>query len=227
MRHAVVLCDLDGVVLDYPTAEAQAFAGTAMRLGLHDVRATRRTYAEINAGLWQEFEQGAITPERLRVERWRRLLEQHGLDHDPAEVSVTYLELLARAPAVLPGAVAALRRLAAVVPVVAVTNGFSAVQHGRVAASGIGGLFTGLVVSDDVAAPKPDPAMFEAALALAGGPAAGDAVMVGDNHDADVVGASALGMDTVWIAPDDAPASPVATWRARSLRVAATILLDG
>lgn len=226
MRHAVVLCDLDGVVLDYPTAEAQAFAGTATRLGLHDVRATRRSYAEINAGLWREFERGTITPEALRVERWRRLLHLHGLDHDPEAVSTAYLERLGRSPAVLPGAVAALRRLAGTVPVVAVSNGFSAVQHGRVAASGIRDLFTGVVVSDDVAAPKPHPSMFRAALRLAGADEPHRAVMIGDNHAADIEGAHALGMDTVWIVDEDAPDSSVATWRARSLRVAVALLMD-
>lgn len=226
MDHLAVLCDLDGVVLDYPAAERQAFAGTATRLGLPDMGAVLPVYAAINADLWREFERGTVTAEELRVRRWARLLDHHGLGHDPAVVSADYLDRLGRAGPVLPGAVAALRRLAARVPVVAVTNGFSAVAHGRLAASGVRDLFSAVVVSDDVAAPKPDPAMFRAALDLLGtGVEPGRVVMVGDNHAADIVGAAAVGMDTVWIAPADAGPSPVATWQVDSLRRAADLLL--
>lgn len=225
MEHEVVLCDLDGVVLDYPAAESMAFAGTATRLGLHDLATVQPLYARINVACWQAYERGEVTAAQLRVRRWAELLAATGVDADPVAVSDDYLSRLGRAGPVFPGAVRALRRLAAVVPVVAVTNGFSDVVHGRLAASGIRDLFHGVVVADEVAAPKPAPEMFTTALALVAQEPAG-AVMIGDNHHADIEGAHDLAIDTVWIAPAGADRSPVATWQVDSMRAAADVLLS-
>jgi len=225
VEHAVVLCDLDGVVLDYPAAESMAFAGTATRLGLHDLAAVQPVYARINVACWQAYERGELTAEQLRVRRWAELLEATGVAADPADVSTDYLSRLGRAGPVFPGAVRALRRLAAVVPVIAVTNGFSDVVHGRLAASGTRDLFHGVVVADEVAAPKPAPEMFTTALALVGEDP-DRAVMIGDNHHADIEGAHDLAIDTMWVAPSDAERSPIATWQVDSMRAAADMLLS-
>ena len=178
-----VLCDLDGVLLDYHRAEQQAFAGVAMRLGLHDVDAARGVYAGINRDLWDAYERGEVSAEELRVRRWQEWLAAHDLEpREATRVSGTYLDLLTRSPAVMPGAVQALRTMARHVPVVAVTNGFAEVAHGRLTASGTRADLRGVVAADDVGAPKPAPAMFAAGLALLGDPAPGSVLMVGDNH---------------------------------------------
>lgn len=203
---AGVLCDLDGVLLDYHRAEQQAFAGVAMRLGLHDVDAARGVYAGINRDLWDAYERGDVTAEDLRVRRWQQWLTAHDLEPaQAARVSGTYLDLLTRSPAVMPGAVQALRTMARRVPVVAVTNGFAEVAQGRLTASGTLGDLRGVVAADDVGAPKPDPAMFTAGLALLGDPAPATVLMVGDNHHADIVGAASLGLQTAWVAPEGTP----------------------
>lgn len=226
MRYEAVLCDLDGVVLDYPAAEAMAFAGTATRLGLHDLATVHPLYARINVACWQAYERGELTAVDLRVRRWAELLAATGVEADPAAVSADYLSRLGRAGPVFPGAVRALRRLAAIVPVVAVTNGFSDVARGRLAASGTRDLFSGVVAADDVEAPKPQATMFSMALELASVPAE-RAVMIGDNHRADIEGAHALDIDTIWVAPAGAESSPIATWQVSSLRAAAACLLGG
>ena len=200
---AGVLCDLDGVLLDYHRAEQQAFAGVAMRLGLHDVDRARGVYVDINQALWTAYERGAVSADELRIRRWAQWLHAHDLDRDEAAgVSGVYLDLLTRSPAVMPGAVQALRAMTRRVPVVAVTNGFAEVAHGRLRASGILADLLGVVAADDVGAPKPDPAMFRAGLALLGDPDPATVVMIGDNHHADVVGAASVGLRTAWVAPE-------------------------
>lgn len=201
---AGVLLDLDGVLLDYHAAERQAFAGVAMRVGLYDIDAARTVYAEINSGLWREYERGEVGADELRVLRWERLLDHHGLDAGAArKVSADYLQLLGRSPAVMPGAVQALRHLTPRVPVVAVTNGFAEVAGGRLRAAGVAADLAGMVAADQVAAPKPDPAMFEAGLGLLGNPVPDAVLMVGDNHHADIVGARDVGLRTAWVAPGE------------------------
>lgn len=205
MDVAGVLCDLDGVLLDYHRAEQQAFAGVAMRMGLHDVDAARAIYADINRGLWEAYERAEVSADQLRVRRWEDWLHAHDLDPGAAtRVSENYLALLTRSPAVMPGAVQALRSMARRVPVVALTNGFAAVAAGRLRASGTLADLQGVVAADDVGAPKPDSAMFLAGLAAMALPA-DRVLMVGDNHHADIVGASQVGLRTAWVASDDDP----------------------
>jgi len=45
---------------------------------------------------------------------------------------------------------------------------------------------------------KPDPAIFHAALSHFGA-SPEQSVMIGDNYDADIAGAQAVGMNTIWI----------------------------
>jgi len=86
-----------------------------------------------------------------------------------------------------------LARLAARVPVFALTNGNACVQQ-----VGIGRYFRGAIDAAAAGAAKPDRQIFEKLLGLASVPA--EAVLhVGDDALADVHGARAVGMRTAWM----------------------------
>jgi putative hydrolase of the HAD superfamily len=79
-----------------------------------------------------------------------------------------------------------------------ITNGPSEIQRAKIVQFDLARWFTVLVVSEEFGVAKPDPAIFlHAANALASDPA--DCVMIGDNPDADIRGAQAAGMRSVWI----------------------------
>lgn len=78
-----------------------------------------------------------------------------------------------------------------------VTNGAPCLQREKLAGSGLAHWFDAVVVSGDLGAGKPDPRVFEHALALLGQPP--DPVMVGDTVERDVDGALAAGLDAIWI----------------------------
>jgi 2-haloalkanoic acid dehalogenase type II len=70
--------------------------------------------------------------------------------------------------------------------------------------AGLARLLDGVVASAVVGAAKPDPALFEAALKVAGcGPE--DALHVGDSFEKDVLGAGAAGIESVLVARDGNP----------------------
>lgn len=78
------------------------------------------------------------------------------------------------------------------------------------ARDGIDGFFDVWAVSEDVGAEKPDPAIFEHALAEAGVP--GDrCAMVGDRLDNDIVAAKRHGMRGIWLLRGEAPDEPDAS----------------
>ena len=65
------------------------------------------------------------------------------------------------------------------------------------------GLDTGtitVVLSEQVGARKPDPRIFHEALRRLGNPDPSTVLMIGDDPDADILGAPALGMVTAWVA---------------------------
>jgi putative hydrolase of the HAD superfamily len=98
-----------------------------------------------------------------------------------------------------PGAIAALERLSAAVPVVLVTDGDPRIQLGKVAALGLDRVVAHVVVSDTLggrAFRKPHPAPFLQALALLDLPAS-DVVHVGDRPGKDVAGAHGVGIRVV------------------------------
>jgi putative hydrolase of the HAD superfamily len=81
--------------------------------------------------------------------------------------------------------------------------------------AGITELVDGVVTSAEVGAPKPDPRVFERALAIAGvGPS--DALHVGDKVDNDVEGAAAAGVRAVLLQREGEP--PPGVEAIRSLR---------
>lgn len=90
--------------------------------------------------------------------------------------------------------------------------------------AGLGSLLDGVVSSASVGAGKPSPALFEAALGLAGVPAE-LALHVGDSPEKDVAGASAAGIRAVLIDRGGEHAGPAgAVTRVRSLSDLALVI---
>jgi putative hydrolase of the HAD superfamily len=115
------------------------------------------------------------------------------------------------------------------VPVAIVTNGPEDMQRAVLQATGLGAYAAVIVVSGaaEVAVRKPHPKVFW--LACTGlGVAPSDALMVGDDLEADIRGAHRFGLTTCWIAregtaPQDAPAGTVV---ASSLSAAAHVVRE-
>ncbi|BCJ44683.1 hypothetical protein GCM10010168_14960 [Actinoplanes ianthinogenes] len=81
---------------------------------------------------------------------------------------------------------------------VIVTNGRVGQQTKKIHTCGLDRHVDGWVISEGVGCKKPDPEIFHAAAATAGVPLSA-AWMIGDSAHADVGGAHALGLPTVWI----------------------------
>ncbi|CAA9473283.1 MAG: hypothetical protein AVDCRST_MAG69-246 [uncultured Solirubrobacteraceae bacterium] len=106
-----------------------------------------------------------------------------------------------------PDALATLRSLRERALRIIVLSNWDFSLHEMLANTGIDVLVDGAVSSAEHGTAKPDPAIFEYALALAGVPAT-RAWHVGDSPEADVVGAQAAGVTPIYVARDDSPAPP-------------------
>ncbi|MBO3738818.1 HAD family hydrolase [Actinoplanes flavus] len=81
---------------------------------------------------------------------------------------------------------------------VIVTNGRTAQQTAKIRNTGLDRLVDGWVVSEAAGHKKPAPQIFHAAAAVAGLPLR-DAWVIGDSPHADIAGAAACGLPSVWI----------------------------
>jgi putative hydrolase of the HAD superfamily len=145
------------------------------------------------------------------AEELRRALDIPELDHVTARRAM--LEALEFRP--YPDAVPALAELRARGLTLVVASNWDCSLPDWLEPAGITELVDGVVTSAEVGTPKPNPRVFERALAIAGvGPS--DAVHVGDKVDNDVEGAAAAGVSAVLVQREgEAPAGVEAI---RSLR---------
>jgi putative hydrolase of the HAD superfamily len=81
---------------------------------------------------------------------------------------------------------------------VIVTNGRTVQQEAKIRNTGLDRLVQGWVISENVGHKKPEPEIFRAAAETVGVPLSG-AWVVGDSPHADIAGAKALGLRSVWV----------------------------
>jgi putative hydrolase of the HAD superfamily len=164
-------------------------------------------------GLWCRFEGDDPDTRWLREwaptyrrEAWRLTLAEQGVEDDALAETLGERFVAERRArhVVYEDVVPALEELRATHALALVTNGASCLQREKLAGAGLGRYFDAVVVSGDLGAGKPDPAIFRHALAQLEADER-DAVMVGDNLVKDVDGAIAAGLGAVWMNRDGAP----------------------
>jgi 2-haloacid dehalogenase len=228
-RYPWLLFDADDTLFDYRRAEEQALAEAFGLTGIAYDPAWLAVYQRINAAAWRALEEGRTTSARLRVMRFEELADELALDLDPTTFAARYMERLAAQTSLVDGAV---DTLAAVLPgrqLAIITNGIAQVQRPRVAASAIAGLVDHLVISEEVGAAKPDPAIFAEAMERMGRPERREVLVIGDSLSSDIAGGRAAGLDTCWYNPDGVArgSGPAPTYEIRRLPDLVPLLAGG
>ena len=78
-----------------------------------------------------------------------------------------------------------------------ITNGFEEIQTKKLEKSNIAHYFHNIVTSESVGVKKPNPIIFNHALKLAN-TTPENSMMIGDNYEADILGAHQIGMKTIF-----------------------------
>ena len=224
-----LLLDLDGTLLDDGwhrvalTRACREVAGT-----LPGVDAVR--LAEANGSAWDDYwpriegrwMRGELSGAEVRREVWRRTLRACGVDDDALALHAaeTFYQLCRDAYRLyddVAGLAAAARR--AGIALAIITNGAPDDQRDKLRTLGIEDWFGAIVVSGEIGVGKPDPTVFR--LALEGmGVEAGAAWHIGDLLGADVAGANAAAVTSIWLNRNGVSrgeADPVPVLEVRSL----------
>ncbi len=216
-----ILFDLDDTLLDMYSAMHSSWqeicAEVAPRLG-GDAGSLREAIRRESAIFWADEEAVAeyrVRPLDSRTHVVRLALLSEGLDESPTEEIARrsfrgYLERVAPFDDSIE-TLEALRSQGYRLGMV--TNGSSDTQREKIARWNLEPYFDEIVIESEFGRGKPDPGVFAQALAGTGA-APHEAWMVGDNLYADIGGARAAGIHSVWIHrerlqfPDDPPAQP-------------------
>jgi 5'-nucleotidase len=194
MAYQWILFDLDDTLFDFPAAEALDAA-----LAHYSVTLTAEMLADyqaLNKALWEQYSAGQIDVQTLKQARFRELAPRLGVS--ALELNQTFLQAILQKSQPLTGVAQTLRQLQGKVGMGIITNGFADIQHARLNQSGLADCFDFILVSEELGVNKPDPRIFEAALARMTDVKAADVLMVGDNPQTDVAGAAGVGMATCW-----------------------------
>jgi len=203
MKYDIIMYDLDGTLFNYEIAEENALEKTLNYFYPNcNIEAAKKYYREINAEIWKLFELKNITAEKLRVERFRRLIQNRLFANfgklDPHELSEMYLNNLASSAILLDGALEVVSFFHKKVRQLIISNGLSDVQYSRINRSPLVDFFTDIFISEEIGSPKPDAGIFDHIQNKIGFNDKTRVIIVGDNLYSDIKGGNDFGVDTCW-----------------------------
>ncbi|WP_368233780.1 YjjG family noncanonical pyrimidine nucleotidase [Anaerotruncus rubiinfantis] len=208
MKYDILLLDADDTLFDFGLAEREAIRRVCRQRGLPASDAVCDRYSEINLSLWKKFEQGLVTQDRLRAERFEILLTELDARDDAHAFSEAYTDALGEGAFLLPGAYELCKELSARCPLYIVTNGVIRTQKNRLAHSQIAPFISRMFISQELGAPKPRREFFDRVFEALGGPDRSRAIILGDSLTSDMAGGRNAGIACCWLAPSGAEGDP-------------------
>lgn len=196
-----LLFDADNTLFDFDAAEEYALCRTLTHFGVEATDRVKNIYKKGNRALWDAFEQGKISQERILAQRFTLFLEAAGLEGDGKAWNQFYMESLAGCSVLLPGAEDLCRRASQHYTLCLATNGVPFIQRSRLEHSPIARFFGDRVfISGEMGCRKPDKQFFETILTTLGAKNHRARVLViGDSLSSDIRGAFNAQLDSVWL----------------------------
>ena len=156
-------------------------------------------YQRINIDLWKLYREDKIEKEALRYKRLNdtfSAMNKWVSDQMINKIADDYIANLSMQTHLIDGALNVLEYLSPKYNLHIITNGFQEVQKNKLNNSKLESYFDIVVDSEMVGVKKPNPKIFEVALEMANVDR-DNAVMVGDNYEADILGALNIGLDAI------------------------------
>jgi len=175
-------------------------------IGLPSAAIFIETYTRNNHQLWAEYHTGKITKTELRETRFKRTFIELGVHPDvlPVAFEDDYVKLCPTKTNLFPHAHETLQYLKGKYKLHLISNGFKEASTLKIGNTNLVQYFEQVIISEVVGVNKPDKAIFEHALTVAGAEKH-ESIMIGDSLEADVYGALNFGMDAIYFNPFNAP----------------------
>lgn len=203
MNYEVIIFDADETLFDFKKSEREAFKNAMLEIIVdYDENYHLKIYKDINTAIWKEFEEGLITQEKLKVERFERLFTKLNLEFDASEFAKSYMKHLANGSFLLDDSIELVETLHNNYTLSIVTNGLTSVQEKRIRKSVIANYFKDIVISEEIGVSKPNPKIFEYALKNISHVDKSKVLMIGDSLTSDIQGGINFEIDTCWYNPN-------------------------
>lgn len=199
MNYEVLLFDADDTLFDFKKTEEYALEKLVNSFETsYSKEYCIEKYKEINKQIWIEFEQGLITSDLLKVERFERFAKEINLDLDANKLSQMYIDYLGEGSFLYEESVDLISYLYKKYRLCIITNGLADVQNRRIKNSIIGKYFEDIVISDEIKIAKPNPEIFNHALKNINHENKDTVLMIGDSLSSDIKGGNNAGIHTCW-----------------------------
>jgi putative hydrolase of the HAD superfamily len=206
MAYQHLFFDLDHTLWDFEANSKESLQELFLQHGLHETVTPEfntfyEKYSYHNKKLWDRYHHGFITQEELKWKRmWHALLEfKVGDEKLSKQLSSEYLEILPTKNKLFDYTFEILDYLTKKqYKLHLITNGFEKVQWRKLENARIGHYFNSVITSEIACCLKPHKDIFDFAISKAAC-CYEESLMLGDNLDADILGAMQAGMDTVFV----------------------------
>ena len=222
-KYKHIFIDLDRTLWDFEKNAQEAYSDiyrnhNLRQLGVNTIEDFTQNYLHHNNILWALYRDGKIEKNYLKSRRFELTLLDFGID-DPKlaeKIGLDYITISPQKTNLFPHTHEALIYLSKKYPLHIITNGFEEVQDSKLKNSRLDQYFKHVITSEDAGCKKPTRCIFDFALKTAGA-SAGESVMIGDDFDVDIIGATGVGMDAIFFNPDKVAHNGGATFEINDL----------
>ncbi|CAN5575660.1 YjjG family noncanonical pyrimidine nucleotidase [soil metagenome] len=206
-RYKHVFFDLDHTLWDFEKNSSETLSELYDQFNLAErENFTKKdfvhTFHAVNKKLWASYNNGLLNRDKLREERFKIVFTQLGAKNSKLidEIGREYLNTCPTKANLFPFAVDVLQYLKQHYILHIITNGFEEIQFIKLSSSKISQYFAEIVTSDASGFNKPHKGIFDYALTKTKAFCC-DCIMVGDDLEADILGAKNASMDHIFFNP--------------------------
>ena len=206
-QYRAVFFDLDHTLWDYEKNSMETLTELYYEFGLSKrpkigLQAFVDTFNKVNSKLWAHYNKGHIDRDAIKDQRFKRIFHSFDIRHDIMALEMSE-EYIARCPTkthLFPHAEKMLSYLQPRYDLYILTNGFNDIQDVKLKRARLKGFFKEVITSESSGYRKPSTQIFNHSLNVAN-VSAHEAIMIGDNLNADIIGARNARIDHIYFNP--------------------------
>lgn len=201
MKIKHIFFDLDHTLWDFEANSNESFKFIFKQFDIKvDFEKFKNIYYPINEAYWKRYRENNISKEDLRFGRLNDTFLKLNIRVNKDSIvllSDAYIDNLSNYNSLIEGTLDILEYLKPKYTMHIITNGFQEVQGKKMKNSGLEPYFKSVITSELVGVKKPNPEIFNFALTTCQAKA-DECMMIGDNYEADVMGALQSGIDAIF-----------------------------
>jgi len=196
-----IFFDLDHTLWDFETNSDKTFEFILKKNNIQvNIDEFKEKYRPINHRYWKLFREDKVSKSGLRYSRLKDTFDELNYQTEDRLINLLaeeYITYLSQYNTLFEGAIDILQYLSSKYELHIITNGFEEVQYKKLSNSGLLPFFNKIVTSEKVGVKKPNPKIFQYALNISSAKS-NESIMIGDNFEADILGAKNVGMHTIF-----------------------------